>query len=164
VIRAIRSALVTIDPELPLSDVQTMTERTERSLVAQRLAMGLASMYGGVALFLSVLGLYGVLAYVVARKTREIGIRMALGSTPRGIFRIFFTEGLLLVGGGLALGVVASFALGRALQGQVFGVKPSDPVLLGGVAVLTGVVALLACVSPAYRAANVDPLRVLTEQ
>jgi putative ABC transport system permease protein len=164
VIRAIRSALNTIDPELPLSDVQTMTERTERSLVAQRLAMGLASMYGGVALFLSMLGLYGVLAYLVARKTREIGIRMALGSTPRGIFRIFFTEGLLLVGLGLALGVIASFALGRALEGQVFGVRPSDPVLLGSVVVLTGVVALLACVSPAYRASNVDPLTVLTEQ
>ena len=164
VIRAIRSALITIDPELPLSDVQTMTQRTERSLVAQRLAMGFASMYGGVALFLTVLGLYGVLAYVVAGKTREIGIRMALGSTPRGIFRIFFSEGVLLVGAGLTLGVVASFALGRALEGQVFGVRPSDPVLLGSVVVLTGVVALLACVSPAYRASNVDPLNVLTEQ
>jgi putative ABC transport system permease protein len=164
VTRAMRSALITIDPELPLSDVQTMTERTERSLVAQRLAMGLASMYGVVALFLSVLGLYGVLAYVVARKTREIGIRMALGSTPRGIFRIFFREGLLVVGVGLALGVVASLALGRALEGQVFGVRPSDPVLLGSVAVLTGVVALLACLSPAHSATKVDPLRVLTEQ
>ena len=164
VIRAIRSALITIDPELPLSDVQTMTQRTERSLVAQRLAMGLASMYGGVALFLTVLGLYGVLAYVVARKTREIGIRMALGSTPRGIFRIFFREGLLLVGVGLALGVGTSFAVGRALEGQIFGVRPSDPILLGSVALLTGVVALLACVSPAYRASTVDPLTVLTAE
>ena len=164
VTRAIRSALIAIDPELPLSDVQTMTERTERSLVAQRLAMGLASLYGVVALFLSVLGLYGVLAYVVARKTREIGIRMALGSTPGGIVRIVFREGLSVVAIGLALGVVAALGLGRALEGQVFGVRPSDPLLLGIVAVLTGVVALLACLSPAYRAAKVDPLNVLTEQ
>ncbi len=164
VTRAIRSALVAIDPQLPLSDVLTMAERTEQSVLAQRLAMGLASMYGIVALFLSMLGLYGVLAYVVARKTREIGIRMALGSTPRGIFRIFFKEGLSLVVVGLGLGVLAALALGRALEGQMFGVRPTDPIVLGTVAVVTGVVALLACVSPAYRAMRVDPLSVLTEQ
>jgi predicted permease len=161
--RAVRSVLVDIDPALPLSDVQTMTQRTERSVVAQRLAMGLATMYGVAALFLSVLGLYGVLAYVVARKTREIGIRMALGSTPRGIFRIFFGEGMVLVSVGLMLGLVAAFGLGRALEGQLFGVRSTDPVLLGTVALLTGVVALLACISPAVRASRVDPLRVLTD-
>jgi ABC-type antimicrobial peptide transport system permease subunit len=110
------------------------------------------------------LGLYGVLAYVVARKTREIGIRMALGSTPRGIFRLFFGEGFALVAVGLVLGVAGALTLGRTLEGQVFGVRPSDPLLLATVAALTGVVALIACVSPAYRAANVDPLQVLTEQ
>ena len=161
--RAIRSVLVSIDPDLPLSDVQTMTQRTEQSVVAQRLAMGLAAMYGVAALFLSVLGLYGVLAYVVARKTREIGIRMALGSTPRGIFRIFFGEGIVLVGVGLMLGLVAAFGLGRVLEGQLFGVRSTDPVLLAMVALLTGFVALLACISPAVRASRVDPLRVLTD-
>ena len=104
----------------------------------QRLAMGLASMFGVVALFLSALGLYGVLAYVVARKTREIGIRMALGSTPRGIFRLFFSEGLLLVAAGLGLGLLRALGLGRALEGQVFGVRPTDPVILGTVAVRHG--------------------------
>jgi putative ABC transport system permease protein len=161
---ALREALKSIDPELPLADVQTMTQRTSRSIVPQRLAMGLASMYGIVALFLSVLGLYGVLAYVVARKTREIGIRMALGSTPRGIFRIFFGEGLMLVAGGLSLGLAGALVIGRALEGQVFGVRPTDPFVLGTVALVTGIVALLACVSPAYRAARVDPLRVLSDQ
>jgi predicted permease len=161
--RAIRAALLRIDPDLPLSDVQTMTERTERSVAAQRLAMGLAGMYGTVALLLSILGLYGVLAYVVARKTREIGIRMALGSTPRRVFRLFFGEGLALVAVGLALGMVAALGLGRALEGQVFGVEPTDPMVIGTVALLTGLVALLACVSPAIRASRVDPLRVLAE-
>jgi putative ABC transport system permease protein len=164
VMRAIRSSLMTIDPDLPLSDIQTMTERTSRSIVPQKLAMGLASMFGVVALFLSVLGLYGVLAYVVAQKTREIGIRIALGSTPGNIFQLFFKEGLTLVTGGLMLGLLGALAMGRALEGQVFGVTPTDPFVLGTVAVCTGLVALLACVSPAYRATRVNPLNVLSEQ
>lgn len=164
VVRALRSALSVIDPELPLSDIQTMTERTSRSVVSQKLAMGLASMFGVVALFLSVLGLYGVLAYVVAQKTREIGIRIALGSTSSGIFQIFFKEGLTLVVGGLLLGLLGALAMGRALEGQLFGVRPTDPVVLVTVAVSTGIIALLACVSPAYRATRVDPLNVLGEK
>lgn len=162
--RAVRSSVMAIDPGLPLSDIQTMEERTIRSVMPQKLAMGLASMSGIVALFLTVLGLYGVLAYVVAQKTREIGIRIALGSTPRGIFQIFFNEGLTLITGGLMLGLLSALAMGRALEGQVFGVTPTDPFVLGTVAVSTGVVALLACVSPAYRATRVDPLNVLNEQ
>jgi predicted permease len=164
VMPALRAAVKTIDPELPLSDIQTMTQRTSQSIVAQRLAMGLASLYGIVALLLSVLGLYGVLAYIVARRTREIGIRVALGSTPRNIFRIFFGEGLTLVAAGLVFGLVGSLVLGRALEGQVFGVKPADPFVLGTVALFTGVIALVACVSPAYRASRVDPLNVLSER
>jgi predicted permease len=164
VMRSIRSAVMAIDPDLPLSDIRTMEERTARSVMPQKLAMSLASMFGGVALFLSVLGLYGVLAYVVAQKTREIGIRIALGSTPRRIFQIFFREGLSLVAEGLMLGLFGAVAMGRVLQGQVFGVKPTDPFLLGAVALTTAVIALLACVSPAYRATRVDPLTVLTEQ
>ena len=163
-IRAVRSALISIDPDLPLSDIQTMTQRTSRSVVAQKLAMALASAFGIVALLLSALGIYGVLAYVVSQRTREIGIRMALGSTARGIFRLVFSEGLMLVGGGLLLGVLGALALGRVLEGQVFGVRTTDPVVLTLVAVGTAMVALLACVSPAHRAARVDPLHALSEQ
>ena len=164
VMRALRSSVMSIDPDLPLADIQTMTERTSRSVMPQKLGMGLASMFAVVALFLSVLGLYGVLAYVVAQKTREIGIRIALGSTTRGIFQIFFKEGLMLVAGGLILGLTGALGMGRVLEGQVFGVKPTDPFVLAVVAVFTSIVALLACVSPAYRATRVDPLTVLTEQ
>jgi len=153
-----------IDLALPLSDIQTMTHRTSRSLVPQKLAMGLASMFGFVALFLSVLGIYGVLAYVVAQRTREIGIRIALGSTMRGIFQLVFKEGLTLVGSGLMLGLLGAIALGRALEGQVFGVRPTDPFVLGTVVLSTGIIALLACVSPAHRATRVDPLSTLSEQ
>ena len=164
VMRAVRSALMAVDPALPLSDIQTMTNRTSRSLVPQRLAMGLTGLFGFVALFLSVLGIYGVLAYVVAQRTREIGIRIALGSTRRGIFHLVFKEGLTLVAGGLMLGLVGAIALGRALEGQVFGVRPTDPFVLGTVVLATGIIALLGCVSPAYRATRVDPLRILSEQ
>jgi putative ABC transport system permease protein len=164
VMRAVRAALTAIDPDLPLSDIQTMTERTSRSLVSQSLAMRLASIFGLVALFLSVLGIYGVLAYVVARRTREIGIRMALGSTVRGIFSLVFKEGLTLIAAGLMVGVAGAIAMGRTLEGQIFGVQPTDPLILGTVALVTGFVALLACVAPALRATRVDPVAVLTEQ
>jgi putative ABC transport system permease protein len=163
VVRAVRQALVEIDPDLPLSDVQTMDERTSRSVVPQRIAMSLASMFGMTALFLSMLGIYGVLAYIVARRTREIGIRIALGSTVRGIFDLVFREGVTLIGFGLMLGLAGALALAQTLEGQLFGVRPTDPLVLGTVAILTGCVALLACIAPAARAARVDPVEVLTE-
>jgi putative ABC transport system permease protein len=164
VMREVRSALMALDPDLPLSDVDTMTQRRSRALVSQKLAMGLASVFGVVALFLSVLGIYGVLAYVVAQRTREIGIRIALGSTVRGVFQLVFKEGLTLVSTGLMLGLLWALAMGRVLEDQVFGVTPTDPFVLGSVVVLTGSIALLACVSPARRATRVDPLNVLNEQ
>ncbi|MGH9379290.1 MAG: ABC transporter permease [Thermoanaerobaculia bacterium] len=164
IVRDVRTVLTEIDPDLPLSDVQTMTERTSHSLVSQRLATTLASTFGLVALFLSVLGVHGVLAYVVARRRREIGIRMALGSTVRGIFQLVFGEGLILIALGLALGLAGALALGRALQGQLFGVRATDPVILVAVASTTGAVALLACIAPALRATRVDPVDVLGDQ
>jgi predicted permease len=163
IVRAVRRALATIDPDLPLSGIQTMEERTSHSLASQRLATGLASVFGLVALFLSICGIYGVLAYVVARRTREIGIRMALGSTVRGIFHLVFQEGLALIVVGLILGLAGAIALGQSLQGQLFGVRPTDPLILAAVALVTGCVALLACVVPSLRATRVDPVEVLTE-
>jgi putative ABC transport system permease protein len=164
VIPELRAAVKAIDPELPLSNIQTMTQRTAQSMVTQRLSMALASVFGGVALLLSMLGIYGVLAYVVTQKTREIGIRMALGSTARGIFHLFFTEGLTLVVAGLTLGLASALFVGRLLEGQVFGVTPSDPLILTVVAASTGLIALMACVFPAHRAARVDPIRALNDR
>jgi ABC-type antimicrobial peptide transport system permease subunit len=116
-----------------------------------------------VALLLSMLGIYGVLASVVARRTREIGIRMALGSTVSAIFRLVLTEGAVLIGVGLVLGLGGAVAMAGAMKSVLFGVQPTDPLLLGAVAVATGLVALLACVAPARRAAHVDPVDVLSE-
>jgi putative ABC transport system permease protein len=164
VVPALRSALTAIDPDLPLSDIQTMSERTAASLVPQKLAMSLATGFGIVALFLSAIGVYGLLTYLVAQRRREIGIRIAVGSTAGGIFRLVFSEGLVLVVAGLTLGVLGAAALGRALQAHVFGVTPRDPFVLAVVALSTAAIALAACVSPARRAARVDPLRVLSGQ
>jgi predicted permease len=163
VVRSLRTALAAIDPDLPLSDIQTMRERTARSVVAQKLATALATVFGIVALLLSVLGIYGVLAYVVAQRTREIGIRVALGSTPRGIFHLVLKDGLTLIAGGLMIGLLGIFGLGRALEGHVFGVRPTDPLVVGTIAAGTAIVALLACVAPARRATRVDPLIALNE-
>jgi putative ABC transport system permease protein len=164
VVRALRSVLMAIDPDLPLSDVQTMTQRMAGSVMPQRLAMALAGMFGVVALCLSALGIYGVLAYVVAQRRREIGIRLALGSTARGIFRLVFGEGVALAAGGVVLGLTGALAVARVLEGHVFGVDPLDPIVLGAVSVTTGLVALLACVAPARRATRVDPVHTLNGQ
>jgi predicted permease len=164
VVRAVRSALLEIDADLPLADVQTMGERTARSLVSHRLATSLATIFAGVALLLSMLGIYGVLANVVARRRREIGIRMALGSTVRAIFYLVLSEGLTLIGVGLVLGLTGAVAVSRTLKGLVFGVQATDPLLFGTVAFATGCVALLACVVPARRATRVDPVDVLSAQ
>jgi predicted permease len=161
VVRALQSAVSEVDPDLPVSDVQTMSERTSRALVSQRLATNLGTMFGGVALLLSMLGIYGVLTTVVARRTREIGIRMALGSTARGVLRLVLTEGVVLIGLGLLVGVAGGVAVGGALEGLVFGVQPTEPLLLGAVATVTGCVALLACIAPARRATRVNPVEVL---
>jgi putative ABC transport system permease protein len=162
-VSGLRTALLSLDPDLPIADVQTMTERTQHALVSQRLSMRLATMFGAVALLLSMLGLYGVLVSLVATRTREIGIRLALGSTVRDVLRLVLTEGVVLVGTGLVLGIAGAAAMAHTLQGLVSGVRPTDPVLLLGVALATGAVALLACVAPARRAMRVNPVDVLSE-
>jgi predicted permease len=163
IVRAARAAVTEIDPDLPIADIQTMSQRTARSLVSERLATTLAATFAVIALFLSMLGIYGVLANVVARRTREIGIRMALGSTVGEIFRLVLREGAVLITAGLLLGLAGAVAMAEVMKGLLFGVQPTDPVLLGGVALATGLMALFACVAPARRAARVDPVDVLSE-
>ena len=141
-----------------------MRERTAHAVAPQQLAMSLSTMFAGIALLLSMLGLYSVLVGVVARRTREIGIRLALGDTVRGVFRLVLVEGAVLIGIGLVFGIVGAALAARALKGLLFGVQPTDPVLFAAVTIVTGVIALLACIEPARRATRVDPIRVLTQQ
>jgi ABC-type antimicrobial peptide transport system permease subunit len=124
--------------------------------------MRLAILFAGIGVFLSALGLYGMLAYLVTERRREIGIRLAVGSTPRGIVALLVREGLSLAVAGVGIGVTASLALGRALASYLYGVAPSDPrVMLLTAAMLAGV-AGLACLIPARRAAGIDVMRTLT--
>jgi hypothetical protein len=163
-VRSLRAALLEIDPILPISDVQTMSDRVALSLVSQRLTAALATMFAFVALFLSMLGLYGVLTHLVAGRTRELGIRLALGSTVGGVFRLVLGEGLLLIGTGLLLGLAGAMAAAGALKGHVFGVQATDPLLLLAVAIGTSGIALVACLAPARRATRVNPVEVLSGQ
>ena len=152
-----------LDPELPLFDVRTLAQRTETALVARRSSAMLSLTFGLVALLLSAVGVYGVLAYLVNQRTREIGIRMALGSSPRGIFDLVLREGLLLVGAGFVLGGVGTALLKRSLESQLFDVRATDPAVLAAAAAVLGTVALVACAVPARRAARIDPAVALSE-
>lgn len=162
-VRTLRSRLATIDPELPLFDVRTMDERLDLSLYSQRSAMWLALGFGAVALLLSAVGIYGVLAYTVTQRTREIGIRIALGSARSDIFRLVLREGLWIIGGGLTLGLLGSWPLRTVIERQIFGVRPFDPVVMALAIVVLGGVALFACTLPARRATRVDPVIVLQQ-
>jgi len=125
--------------------------------------MMLATMFGAIALFLAAIGIYGVLAYQVAQRRKEIGIRLALGSDGRRVFSLIVSEGLWLVGAGAAAGLAGAFAIRRAMETQLFGVQPMDPLVLVSVGVTLGFVAFLACAVPARRAALIDPVIALTD-
>jgi ABC-type antimicrobial peptide transport system permease subunit len=126
--------------------------------------MSLALAFGILALFLAAVGIYGVLAYLVAHRRREIGIRVALGSTRAGIVRLVLREGFVLVGVGLILGVAGAVSLRTVVTTEIYGVGPLDPLVIGSVAIVFGVVSLAACILPARRAMQVDPAIVLSEQ
>jgi predicted permease len=160
---AVRRVLNGLDRQLPVFDTQSMDQRMDKSLISRRSPVMLSLIFGGVALFLSALGIYGVLAYLVTQRRREIGIRIALGSSAAAIFELVMREGLLLIGGGLMLGGVGASALQRSLQSQLFGVAATDPVVLVSVTGLLALVAVLACVLPAGRATRIDPIVALTE-
>ena len=159
----VRRELAAIDPELPLYGVRTMEQRIEESLVDRRTPMLLSLIFAGVALFLAGIGLYGVLAYQVAQRRREIGIRLALGSTTRRIFGMVVREGLVLLAAGFAAGVGGAFAIRKTLASQLYGIGAMDPAVFCAVGGILGLVALAACVLPARRAAGIDPTVALNE-
>lgn len=158
---AIRKEIAAIDPEMPLFNVQTMDARMSESLVSRRMPMLLALAFGVVALFLSSVGIYGVLAYQVAQRRREIGIRMALGSSVRAVFGLVLGDGIRIVGVGLALGLAGAIATGRYIETQLFGVDALDPVVIASVGVILAIVSFIAVSIPARRAAKVNPVIAL---
>ena len=153
-----------LDPELPLFGVETMDERVDRSLADRRTPMTLLVVFAAVALFLAVVGIYGALAYAVSRRTREMGIRMAVGGAAGDIFGLVLRQGLVVAGTGLAFGLLASVAVAGVVRTFLFGVRPLDPAVMAGVAAVLGGAALAACVLPAWRATRVDPIAALTPE
>src|SRR5262249_28075033 len=119
--------------------------------------------FGVVALFLSAIGIYGVLAYLVTQRRKEIGIRIALGSSARAIFELVLLEGLVLIGAGFLLGAAGAIALRKSLESQLYGVSATDPVVLLAVTLVLAAVAILACALPARRATRIDPIIALAE-
>ena len=164
VVSALRGEIARLDPDLALFDIHSMSERIDLSLASRRTSMLLANAFGAVALFLAALGIYGVLAYLVAQRTREIGIRVALGSTRTGILGLILREGSKLVANGFGLGIIGAASLQKAMAHEIYGVRPFDPlVLVGVIGVLTGI-ALVACAVPARRAMRVDPIVALRDE
>jgi predicted permease len=160
---ALRESLASIDPELALYDVRTMTERVERSLDRRRTPMLLSLAFAAIALLLAAIGIYGVLAYQVSQRTREIGIRMALGSDARRVMRLVLSEGIVLVAAGLVAGLAGAFALRSVIASELYAVNPLDPVVIGVVTVVLGVTAGVACIGPTRRAASVNPSVALSD-
>jgi putative ABC transport system permease protein len=157
----IRQKIHELDAELALANVRTMDQWMSNNAAQPRLNTVLLSVFAGVALLIAAIGIYGVLAYSVNQRTREIGLRMALGSTPRGVLQLIVGEGMKVVLIGIAIGLGGGLALGRAVSSLVFGVPVRDPVTFGVVAVALSAVALAACAIPARRASRVDPMVAL---
>ena len=160
----IRSVLARLDPELPFFNVRSMEDRLADSLGPRRTPVILALGFAGVALFLAAIGVYGVLAYLVTTRTREIGIRLALGSGARQVFRLVLREGLVIIALGVGTGLLGAYALRSTLQSQLYGVEPLDPMVWMSVAVTLSVVALAACLIPATRATRVNPVVALKHE
>ena len=158
-----RREIAQIDPEMPFYGVRTMEERLSTSLVDRRTPMLLATGFAAVALFLAAIGIYGVLAYQVSQRRREIGIRMALGAESSSIFNLVLKEGGLIVSLGAVFGLIGAFVLRQTLQAQLYETAAMDPRVVTAVAAMLIVVAMIACVLPARRAAKTDPVIALTE-
>ncbi|HZS04062.1 MAG TPA: ABC transporter permease [Blastocatellia bacterium] len=158
---AVREAVRQVDGNLPLFDVKTQSEQIEKSLAQEYLFARLTAFFGLVALALASVGLYGVMAYSVARRTREIGIRMALGARKFDVLKLIVSQGMLLVVIGAVIGLAAALALTRVLSSMLFGVGATDPLTFAGVVALLAVVAFVACLVPARRAAKTDPMAAL---
>ncbi len=158
---SLREQIRQVDPNLPLFGERTMEEVVAGSLAQRRFAMLVVGLFGFLALLLAGIGIYGVMAYSVSQRTREIGIRVALGASRGVILRWVLGQGMTLILIGMATGLIGAFGLMRLLRSMLFGIAPTDVVTYFGLALMLGVVALIACYIPARRATKVDPLIAL---
>ena len=158
---AVRSEVRSLDPNIPVANIRPMTEVVAASLATPRLTGFLMGTFAAIALTLAAVGIYGVLSYLVARRTHEIGIRLAVGADRSQVLALVLKQGLTLAGAGIAVGMIAAFVLTRLMQSLLYQVGPSDPITFSVVTVALIVVSLLASALPAYRATRVSPLIAL---
>ena len=160
-VNPIKREVATLDPEQAVSDVSTMEENIADSLAPRRLSMTLLGVFAALALSLASVGLYGVMALTVTQRTRELGIRLALGANRRNVFRLVLGQGLLLIGIGLGVGLLLAASTGRVLESILYNVSVWDLTAFFGAAITLVAVALAACWLPALRATRVDPIVAL---
>ena len=161
---ALRSAMREMDAELPLSNVLTMQEIISESLASRKFQTLLIGVFAIAALLLACLGIYGVISYSVARRTNEIGIRIALGAQRSQVSRLVLGQGIRPVLGGLVAGVAAALAAGQLISSMLFGTRPRDPAAISAVVVMLLLVAAVACGAPARRASRIDPMAALRDE
>jgi predicted permease len=160
IIREVRA----VDADVPVYDVQTMEGRLEASLARRRFSMTMLAAFAGFALVLAIVGIYGVMSYIVAHGTHDIGIRIALGAQRSNILRMVMNQAMRLAGAGIAVGLIGAAALTRVMSTLLFGVSPTDAVTFSSIAVFLAVTALAASYVPALRATRVDPIVALREE
>jgi putative ABC transport system permease protein len=161
VISSLRQAVWAIDANQPLSNINTLEQIVSESIAQPRLNMLLMMLFGGLALLLSAVGIYGLLSYAVTQRTQELGIRMALGANVTDVLKLVLKQGMLLALIGEVIGLAGAFALTRLMSGLLFGVTPTDTTIFAGVVAVLTLTALFACYLPARRATKVDPLVAL---
>ena len=160
----LRERMRQFDPHVPVVGLETMNERIGFSLRTERLVASLSAVFGGLATLLAVIGLYGVMAYAVPRRTREFGLRVALGALQRDVIWLVMRDVLILVGAGLTVGVPLAFALGGLVRSQLFGLDPHDPLTLISATLTLTLAACLAGLIPASGASRIDPMQALRNE
>jgi ABC-type antimicrobial peptide transport system permease subunit len=157
----VRAAVAELDPNLPLYNLQTMEAQIDQNIAGDRVVSTLSAAFAALATLLAAVGLYGVLAYAIARRTREIGIRIAVGAGAGSIRALVFREVAWMIGFGLALGVPAALALARLVKSEFYEMQPNDPFVVAAAVILVAAVSLLAAFVPAQRAVSVNPTTAL---
>jgi predicted permease len=160
-IASLRREIQELEPNLPVAGIETMTKTIGTSLYGARMGAWLLAGFGGLALLLAAVGIYGVLSFSIARRSREMGIRLALGAATRQVFLLVIRDGMTLVGVGAVIGLIGGLAAARSLARFLYGVPTSDPATFAGAATLLIAVALVACIVPARRAMRVNPITAL---
>ena len=157
----VRRVVGELDRNMPIFAMRTLDMQVDQALIAERLIAFLAAIFGGLATLLAAVGLYGVMAYNVGRRTREIGIRMALGARGTSVMWLVMKEVLALLGAGIAIALPAAWGLSRLVASQLYGITPNDPLSIAAATATIALVAALAGYVPAFRATRIDPIRAL---